>query len=573
MESPEPAEIRTIRENYEKALQCLNSGLQYDEMENKDQALLLYELGRRHLFTGLAVNTRGERCVGRYWDFARQTQLRMNETLSTITDRLGVLESTANSGNRLYPTLPVLQDPQPVVTTRTPLPASGGASAHPASPAAVCTVPAELPAYTPQPSEGHLSLSHGGNGPFQAAPNQTPQSQVFAPVNLREVGMEILFLPSGVQMFFVSAEGQVSAPSYPGFLRIIIYNSQNSSAGYAPAYLQVCDWIYPLYPDSPVFLSHKGVFTFPNTTAAVPGSYVGVVLSSELPASDRHMFQEQLSALAQLRVQVDEEQGGAAGTDINLSEKVPPSETSPTQTPGGEEKMLPLWSEKISQNILAGTSWLSRGLVRGAEATGKAIQRGASKLRGNITPEETPSEVSPKVTKGLNAAKQATGGAVKVSQYLVDGVAAVADKVGKELAPHIKKHGVKLIPESIKKSKDNCSNVDGAKLVAGSSLQGLSTLWSSLETAAKTIGKSITSETVTTVRHKYGDEAGQAADTAVQSAVNVGVTAFNVDNLGIKSILKTTGKHTAKAVVKDGSEREGTEKEKPPKKGQDEEKQ
>uniref|UniRef100_A0A672N9G8 Spartin n=1 Tax=Sinocyclocheilus grahami TaxID=75366 RepID=A0A672N9G8_SINGR len=572
MESSEPAEIRTIRENYEKALQCLNSGLQYDEVGNKDQALLQYKLGRRHLLRGLEVNTHGERCVGRYWDFARQTQLRMNETLSTITDRLGVLESTANSGQRLYPTVPVLQDPQPVVITRTPLSALGGASAHPASPTAGFTVPAELPpAYTPQPTEGHLSLSHGGNGPFQAAPNRTPQRQAFAPVNLREAGMEILFLPSGVQMFFVSAEGQVSAPSYPGFLRIIIYNSQNSGTGYAPAYLQVCDWIYPLYPDSPVFLSNKGVFTFPNTTAAVPGSYVGVVLSSELPAADRDLFQEQLAALAQLRVQVDEEQGGAAGTDINLSGKVPPSETSLNQTPGGEEKTVPVWSEKMSQNILAGTSWLSRGLVRGAEATGKAIQRGASKLRENITPEETPAEVSPKVTKGLNAAKQATGGAVKVSQFLVDGVAAVADRVGKDLAPHVKKHGSKLIPESLKKSKDNCSNMDGAKLVAGSSLQGLSNLWSSLETAAKSIGKSITSETVTTVRHKYGDEAGQAADTAVHSAVNVGITAFNVDNLGIKGILKTKGKHTAKAMVNDGSGREGTEKkEKPPNKGQDE---
>uniref|UniRef100_A0A673MEM6 Spartin n=1 Tax=Sinocyclocheilus rhinocerous TaxID=307959 RepID=A0A673MEM6_9TELE len=499
MESPEPAEIRAIRENYKKALQCLNSGLQYDEVGNKDQALLLYKLGRRHLLRGLEVNTHGERCVGRHWDFARQTQLKMSVTLNTITDRLGVLESTASSGQRLYPTLPVLQDPQPVVTTRAPVSASGGASAHPASPTAGFTAPAQLPpAYTQQPTEGHLSLSHGGNRPFQAALNQTPQRQAFAPVNLREAGMEILFLPSGVQMFFVSAEGHVSAPSYPGYLRIIIYNSQNSNASYAPAYLQVCDWIYPLYLDSPVFLSNKGVFTFPDTTAAVPGSYVGVVLSSEMPAADRHLFQEQLSALAQLRVQV-----------LNLTfafakiRKVPPSETSVTQTPGGEDKIVPVWSEKMSQSILAGTSWLGRGLVRGAEATGKAIQRGATKLRENITPEETPAEVSPKVTKGLNAAKQATGGAVKVSQFLVDGVAAVADRVGKEMAPHVKKHGSKLIPESLKKSKEGCSNMDGAKLVAGSSIQGLSTLWSSLETAAKTIGKSVTSETVTTVKHKF----------------------------------------------------------------------
>ncbi|RXN34755.1 spartin-like isoform X2 [Labeo rohita] len=478
MESTQPAEIRTIRENYGKALQCLNKGLQYDDAGNKDQALLLYRLGRRHLLKGLEVNTHGKRCVGRHWDLARQTQQRMNETLSTISDRLQVLESTANRGQRLYPTLTILQDPQPVVR-RTPLLTSGGASAQPASPAAGITVPAELPpAYTPQPTEGHLSLSHGGNRPFRAAPTQTPQRQAFAPVNLREVGMEILFLPRGVQMFFVSAEGHVSAPSYPGYLRIIIYNSQNSSAGYAPAYLQVCDWIYPLYPDSPVFLSNKGVFTFPDTTAAVPGSYVGVVLSSELPAADRVMFQDQLSALAQLRVQVNEEQGGATGTD--LSGKVPPSETS--LTPGGEEKTLPVWSEKMSQSILSGTSWLGRGLVRGGEATGKVIHKGGTKLRENITPEETPAEVSPKVTKSLNAAKQATGGAVKVSQFLVDGVAAVAGRVGKEVAPHMKKHGSKLIPESLKKSKGGCSNMDGAKLVAGSSIQGMETMQDKLQT-------------------------------------------------------------------------------------------
>ncbi|XP_077098359.1 spartin a isoform X2 [Siphateles boraxobius] len=499
METSDPAEIRPIRESYAKALESLNTGLQYEYAGNKEQAILQYRLGRRHLLRGLEVNTQGEGCVGRGWDIARQTQLRMNETLRTITSRLGVLESTATPGQRLYPTLPVLQDPQPLASnTRTHLSASGGAPARPASPMVGFTVPSELPpAYTPQPTDGHLSLSHGGNRPFQA--------QAFTPVNLREVGMEIMFLPSGVQMFFVSAEGHVSAPSYPGYLRIIIYSSQNSdrSAGYAPAYLQVCDWIYPLYPDSPILLSNRGVFTFPDTTAAVPGSYVGVVLSSELPAADRDRFQQQLSVLAQLRVQVDEEQCGATGKDTNLSEKVPPSETSQTQSPGGEEKTVPVWSEKMSQNILAGTSWLGQGLVRGAEATGKAIQKGATKLRENITPEETPAEVSPKVTKGLNTAKQATGGAVKVSQFLVDGVAAVADRVGKELAPHVKKHGSKLIPESLKKSKDGCSKMDGAKLVAGSSIQGLSTLWSSLETAAKTIGKSITSETVTTVRHKF----------------------------------------------------------------------
>lgn len=48
--------------------------------------------------------------------------------------------------------------------------------------------------------------------------------------------------------------------------------------------------------------------------------------------------------------------------------------------------------------------------------------------------------------------------------------------------------------------------------------------------------------------------------------VNVGVTAYNIDNLGIKAVLKTAGKQTAKAMVKSSNEEktdtEGLEKQK-----------
>jgi len=57
-------------------------------------------------------------------------------------------------------------------------------------------------------------------------------------------------------------------------------------------------------------------------------------------------------------------------------------------------------------------------LAIGAEATGRVIHKRAAKIRDRITPEDTPSEVSPRVTKGLHVAKQATGGAVRVSQFL-----------------------------------------------------------------------------------------------------------------------------------------------------------
>ncbi|XP_072315564.1 spartin-like [Eucyclogobius newberryi] len=133
----------------------------------------------------------------------------------------------------------------------------------------------------------------------------------------------------------------------------------------------------------------------------------------------------------------------------------------------------------------------------------------------------------------------------------VDGVCTVTGFVGRELAPHVKKHGGKLIPESMKKDKDGRSNIDGAMVVAASGVQGFATMWTGLEVAAKNIATSVATETVSTVKHKYGAAAGQATDQAVNSAINVGITAFNIDNLGIKAVVKKTGKQTAKAILDD----------------------
>lgn len=59
---------------------------------------------------------------------------------------------------------------------------------------------------------------------------------------------------------------------------------------------------------------------------------------------------------------------------------------------------------------------------------------------------------------------------------LVNGVATVAGHVAEKLAPHVKKHGSKMVPESLKKGKDGqASKLDGAKFVAVSSLQGMFT--------------------------------------------------------------------------------------------------
>ncbi|XP_040040611.1 spartin b isoform X2 [Gasterosteus aculeatus] len=534
------ARLEVIRDAYETAFECINTGLTVDEAGHKAQALELYKRGRQHLLRGISVPSRGEECVGSSWESARQMQRKMQETLNNITTRLAIIETTSDldsapalgnggvsdpgaaaevSQARLYPKLSGQSKPEKpappnvLFTNGQEAGAVGGMAACsseglPLSPTRRPVVPAEQPpAYSPQAADGHLSVSYGtdagemslvGDEYYGRTSNSTPSHQ-----SLGEDGEELVYIPHGVQIFFVTPEGQVSAPSYPGYLRLVKFTGDRDDKmpNRPPAFLQVCDWLYPLMAsDSPVLLCNNGVFMFPDVMAPTPGYYVGVVLSSELPAADRKLFQDLLAQSTDLRVQPPDE----AADTINLGQKVSivaPEETAAAVTE--EEKALPEWSEKVSSGILTGASWLSWGLVKGAEFTGMAIHKGASKLREHITPEDRPAHVNPTVTRGLHVAKQATGGAVKVSQFLVDGVCMVAGCVGRELAPHVKKHGGKLIPESMKKDKDGRSNIDGAMVVAASGVQGFATMWTGLEVAAKDITKSVAAETVTTVKHKF----------------------------------------------------------------------
>ncbi|XP_047450908.1 spartin b isoform X2 [Mugil cephalus] len=524
------ARLQVIKDGYERAFECINKGLTVDEAGDKAQALELYKRGRQHLLRAISVPSRGDECVGSSWESARQMQQKMQETLNNITTRMAILEtssdlpsapplsssSEAAATEGLYPKLVTKEKPAPQNVLSAKGPVAGAVGGMPAScgvnlPLAPTGQPAvqieQPPAYSPQAADGHLSISYGtdsgerslvGDEFYSRTSNSTP-----SPQSMGEDGQELLYIPHGVQIFFVTPEGQVSAPSYPGYLRLVKFTSDQSDSmpNRPPAFLQVCDWLYPLMAtDSPVLLCNTGVFMFPDMMAPAPGYYVGVVLSSELPNAERALFQDLLSQMTDLRVQAPDE----AEETVNLSQKVPivsPEEAAPAETE--DDKTLPEWSEKVANGILTGASWLSWGLVKGAEFTGKAIHKGATKLREHITPEDKPAQVSPTVTKGLHVAKQATGGAVKVSQFLVDGVCTVAGCVGRELAPHVKKHGGKLIPESMKKDKDGRSNIDGAMVVAASGVQGFATMWTGLETAAKDITKSVASETVTTIKHKF----------------------------------------------------------------------
>ncbi|KAM7111112.1 spartin isoform 1-T2 [Molossus nigricans] len=623
----EPAGIQVIKEAYRKAFAFVNKGLSTDELGQKEEAKSLYKQGIGHLLRGVSVPSADPEHTGPGWDAARQMQQKMKETLQNVRARLEILEKGLDRSLRndlqevpkLFPEFPPKDPseksvvPQPFSSPAQHTEAAGNASAT--SPGAAPAPgslsprsgshPAEAPpAYTPQAAEGHYTVSYGTeSGEFSSA-GADFYGNHSQPPPLETLGLdadELILIPNGVQIFFVNPAGEVSAPSYPGYLRIVRFldNSLDTVLNRPPGFLQVCDWLYPLVPDrSPVLKCTVGAYMFPDTMLQASGCFVGVVLSSELPEDDKELFEDLLRQMSDLRLQAHwsraegesefqipgrasspsdplKEAGGsearqldpardqgskdsrhrgkrgrkAKGTcseEVNLRHMVPYE-----PAPEDKGKEVPEWSEKVAQNILSGASWVSWGLVKGAEFTGKAIQKGASKLRERIQPEEKPVEVSPAVTKGLHIAKQATGGAAKVSQFLVDGVCTVANCVGKELAPHVKKHGSKLVPESLKKDGNGRSALDGAMVVAASSVQGFSTVWQGLECAAKCIVNNVSAETVQTVRHKYGHTAGEATHDAVDAAINVGVAAYNIDNLGLKAMVKKTAKQTGHTILED----------------------
>uniref|UniRef100_A0A3B4AYL3 Spartin n=1 Tax=Periophthalmus magnuspinnatus TaxID=409849 RepID=A0A3B4AYL3_9GOBI len=535
----DPAEFLLIRDQYELAFHILERGLSAEEAGHKSDALLYYRKCLQHLNQGVGVPTEGDKFQGQCWDNARQVQQKMRSTIQTVTSRMYELETsqevTVDQRSRLP--VPPPRPPSPSVPKQS-------ATAHPAT--AMSNPADQPPAYTPRPTVQHSLYYDANNRLVAVATNER----------------ELIHIPAGVQMFFVAPNGQVSSLFSPGFLRIFTMDSKETDSEQPSAFLHVCEWLYPLTHDTPVLLANSGIYMFPDTLTTVPGTFVGIVLSSDLPTADQELFQDVLAQIVEFRIQVK----GIDSEVINLSQKVPLLPPRPGAKNEEEVKPpLPKWSEKMAERILHGATWLSEEFIKGADATSRAIHRSGFKIRDRITPEETPSEVSPKVTKGLEAAQTATGGAVRFSKFLVDGVSTVAGHVADKVVPHVKKHGSKLVPESLKSKDGRPSKLDGAKHVAASSVQGFSTLWSSLEAGAKLVGKSVTAETVTTVKYKYGMDAGEATDTALKSVINIGVTAYNIDNLGIKAIMKTAGKTTAKAMVvkKDGKELEWTKTQSP----------
>lgn len=250
----DPAELLLLRDQYHRAHRALSRGLAAEDAGDQAKALEAYRKGQQHLVQGTEVPVNGDRQRGAAWDTARALQQRMKDTLPPLNTHLCGLETPGVTRSRgdLLKTLPPLLPPQSALYHLYPtVPAAAAAHNNalspklppprPPSPAApqLPPVPAaaadmanpgdQPPAYTPQPTPGHLSLALQEPGSGREAGPAAGEGRV------------LLHVPSGVQVFFVAPGGQVSSLSCPGYLRIITFENpdKGSTAGRPWTFLQV----------------------------------------------------------------------------------------------------------------------------------------------------------------------------------------------------------------------------------------------------------------------------------------------------------------------------------------------
>lgn len=265
-ENGEPAEIKIIKEAYEKAFLFVNKGLNTDELGQKDEAKNYYKQGIGHLLRGISIAAAEPGCTGPAWESARQMQQKMKETLQNVRTRLEILEKGLATSLRndlqdvpkLYPEFPPKDTckkfPEPELVRSAPqhaevdggTSAAGATGAGPsAGPSPSPSCPSEAPpAYTPQAAEGHYTVSYGtDSGEFSSVGEDFYRNHT-QPPPLETLGLdadELILIPNGVQIFFVNPAGEVSAPSYPGYLRIVRFldNSLDTVLNRPPGFLQV----------------------------------------------------------------------------------------------------------------------------------------------------------------------------------------------------------------------------------------------------------------------------------------------------------------------------------------------
>ena len=225
-----------VKELHDEAFLYIEQGLTCDEHNQLDQALTLYTKGLRCIDQALHI---GSSTVSGQDPKSVKTQKRlakMTVTKTNIGARVDELIMSDSSVGRM------IDDPPPSYE--------------------VATTPTDS-----MQNQFDIALA-------DSIMNDDVSDQERS---IAGIDASVLFsIRDGVQMFFITPEGYVSAPSYPSSLSVYKFtDSPQPSASNdqrPPAFLKIGDWTYPLLPGrSPVLHANWGAYIFPDVNAVDEG--------------------------------------------------------------------------------------------------------------------------------------------------------------------------------------------------------------------------------------------------------------------------------------------------------------
>lgn len=508
-------QLETIRINHDEAYLYVSQGLSYQEQHQYTLARDMYEKGLEKIDKALNIRCDRPYCHGPKWDDARKLQQKMRKTTQTIKSQLRDIQNCVDAPS-------------------TSNGASNGTSSN------TCYTPPEPFELPPSYDEAceHELIAASGYSSCSDIPGQNSIRRKSSDV------VELFSIQENVMLFYVSSDGSVTTTSNQSSLHIYKFVDQDAAINYVPpAWLQIGSWSYPLIPgQSPVLESGYGAFLFPNVSGGQDSS-VGVILPPTVDVTQRAQFLTVLNSLTAFR-----------GEEKSISSVLYEDQS---QIPKSES-----FSDTLSRGIVTGAEYLSIGIVKGASLSSDLIHKGASKMRQKINPEDQPVVVDPRVQEGLKIAREVSGVALKATGFLVRKLGDLTFALGRQIAPHIKEQGSRLLSTALNKDKKEANEtMDGVLTVAAGGLQGFTTIYSGLEMAARTLAYSLSQETVNIVGHKYGTDVGEVVGNAVFSIGNLALTTHNVQSFGVKAIAKRTAKDAGKAVLKDYVEQEKEDEE------------
>lgn len=206
-------------------------------------------------------------------------------------------------------------------------------------------------------------------------------------------------------------------------------------------------------------------------------------------------------------------------------------------------------AEEISSKIVQGAEFINSSIATGAQYAEAGFRTKAAEFRSRPTTQQR-KQIDPNILRTLRGLRVASRCAATVTGAAVSLVARGTHMAGEALAPHVRRHGTKLVSSVTGKSHQESGKfVDDALTVAAGGLRGFSILYNGITNTAKTLAHTFTTETVKIVDQRYGPEAARATEDALYTAGSAAITAQNVGDLGPKAVAKKVAKETGKQVV------------------------